>query len=271
MTTKRRTTTTKWQASDFLGRGGPGGRNLLDGRVQHQPANKGDYKNGAANHNDDLDPTTSTTAATGNRHAVATTAAARHAPQHGLPTIVGAASGDPLQQYHSGWSIFADEGPEGMGSASSNQGPLQQQPVATGPGGAIAPRSQQQQQPYLPRQATTREVAPAATTQWNSGWSPTHQPWPQHAQPQQGRATRDRRWGRGATHQQRHLPMAPGDRDTPQSMTPTRTRGMKMRKLTRHYLQYKATCNKRGQWVQPSWTRGATARTTGPGAASKLL
>ena len=42
-------------------------------------------------------------------------------------------------------------------------------------------------------------------------------------------------------HQQRHLPMVRGDQDTPQFMTPTRTRGTKMRKMIRHYPQHRAT------------------------------
>ena len=105
----------------------------------------------------------------------------------------GAIIVDPLQQYHSGWSIFADEGQEGAGSASSSQAPPQQQSAAAGPGGPRGGnqyhQQHQQQQPYLPRQAVARGAAPAATSQWNTGWSPAHQAPPQQAQPQpqQGR------------------------------------------------------------------------------------
>ena len=51
------------------------------------------------------------------------------------------------------------KGQRGWEARAATKGPLQQQPAATGPGGARgAPHSQQQpqqQQPYLPRQATT--------------------------------------------------------------------------------------------------------------------
>ena len=61
---------------------------------------------------------------------------------------------DPLQQYHTGWSIFADEGQEGAGSASSSQAPPQQQAAAAGSGGPRGGtqhhQQHQQQQPYLP-------------------------------------------------------------------------------------------------------------------------
>ncbi|CAE7234238.1 TTLL6, partial [Symbiodinium sp. KB8] len=88
-------------------------------------------------------------------------------------------------------NVFADEGQEGAGSASSSQVPPQQQAAAAGSGGPRGGsqnhQQQYQQQPYLPRQAVARGAAPAATSQWNTGWSPTHQAPPQQAQPQQGR------------------------------------------------------------------------------------
>ena len=110
---------------------------------------------------------------------------------------------DPLQQYHSGWSIFADEGSgEATGSASSQGGPQQHSPGNNlGVGGHHHSHQQPQQQPYLPRQAVNRGAAPAAASQWHSGWSPAHQHQAHYPQPQytqqatQGRGT----WGYAAT------------------------------------------------------------------------
>ena len=163
----------------------------------------------------------------------------------------GTTNADPLQQYHTGWSIFADEGQEGAGSASSSQGPPQQQAAAAAAAGSGGPRGgpqshqqHQQQQPYLPRQATARGAAPAATNHWNSGWSPTHQPLPQQVQPQQGRGyvvPAPGTWGYAATAAPSNGPW----RDMPRSMTPTRTHGMKMKKTTHLYLRYKVTTTNR--------------------------
>ena len=107
---------------------------------------------------------------------------------------------DPPQQYHSRWSIFAEEDSGNTGSASS-QGA--QHPIGSSPGAAGHQHNHQQphQPRHLPREAVNRGAAPAATNQWHSGWSPAHHNHAQHPQPQhmqqmaQGRGT----WGYAAT------------------------------------------------------------------------
>ena len=108
------------------------------------------------------------------------------------------------QQYHSGWSIFAAEDPGHTGSTSS-QG--EQHAAGSNPGATgFQPNHQQQQlqQPrHPPREAVNRGTAPAATNQWNSGWSPAHHNHRQahHSQPQYPQSTAQGRgtWGYAAT------------------------------------------------------------------------
>ena len=126
------------------------------------------------------------------------------------PIFPGEAQGAPAsqaaspQQYHSGWSIFAagDSGHTGSASSQGGQHTTEGNPEVTG-----HQHNHQQPQPqqprHLPREAVNRGTAPAATNQWNSGWSPAHHNHnhAQHSQPQhpqntaQGRGT----WGYAAT------------------------------------------------------------------------
>ena len=126
------------------------------------------------------------------------------------PIFPGEAQGAPAsqatssQQYHSGWSIFAaeDSGHTGSASSQGEQHTTGGNPEVTG----HQPYHQQpqlQQPRQLPREAVNRGTAPAATNQWNSGWSPAHHNHnqAQHSQQQhpqntaQGRGT----WGYAAT------------------------------------------------------------------------